>query len=63
MMSYWAEGVVGPNFGLYFEDLKKFWAEILGCPGPTWTTYWVRHCSPEKPIHLLEVNFAIELPL
>ena len=23
------EGVVGPNFGLYFEDLKKFWAEIL----------------------------------
>ena len=42
-MSYWAEGVVGPNFGLYFEDLKNFWAEILGSHGPIWTTYWVRH--------------------
>jgi len=38
------EGVVGPNFGLYFEDLKNFWAEILGSPGPTRTTHWARHC-------------------
>ena len=49
-MSYWAEGVVGPNFGLYFEDLKNFWAEILGSSGPTWTTYWVRYCLPGQPI-------------
>ena len=38
-----AERVVGPKFELYFENLKKFWAKILGSPGPTRTTHWIRH--------------------